>query len=75
VESWVAERWPEHRRERMFRLDMFNCSIGAVNLFCLNMSAVFLMLHNWMMFFTLLSIFLGTVVVMHRTWYRNLPSD
>ncbi len=75
VENWVMERWPEHRREKMFRLDMLNCALGAVNLFCLNMSAVFFMLHNWTMFFTLLTIFLATATVMHRTWYRTLPSD
>lgn len=75
VERQLLEQRPDHVRERMFRLDMFNCGLGAVNLFCLNMSAVFFMLHQWKMFLTMLVVFLTTAAVMYRTWYRTLPRD
>ncbi|MCE5272084.1 hypothetical protein LLH00_12480 [bacterium] len=75
VENWVLERWPAHSREKMFGLDMFNCAVGGLNLFCLNLMVVFLMLHSWNWLALFVTVFLATAAIMYRTWYRTLPTD
>jgi len=41
VQRAVMERRPDHVREKMFGWDMFNRTVGAVCLFCLNMMPSF----------------------------------
>ncbi|MEA1997016.1 MAG: hypothetical protein U9N45_05230 [Gemmatimonadota bacterium] len=71
----VARRWPELRKEKMFYIDIFNCVVGATCLFCLNLLPFYFMLHDWTMFFRLLTGFLVTAAVLYRSWYKTLPSD
>ena len=75
IHRQVTERWPEHRKEKMFALDMFNCVMGAACLFCMNVMPLYFMLHDWSMFFKLLVVFLLTAGVLYRSWYRTLPED
>ena len=75
VHQAVEGGWPEFRKERMLRLDLFNCAVGATCLFSLNMLPVFFMLHNWPMFRALLLVFALTAGIMYRSWYKNLPTD
>ena len=75
VHDALCQSRPDFSKEKMFSLDMFNCAVGAVCLFSLNMMPVFFMLHNWAMFFQLLLVFLITAATMYRTWYKNLPLD
>ena len=75
VRREVAVIFPEHRQEKMFGLDMFNCAVGAACLFCLNTMPFYFMLHDWGMFLRLMLVFLLTVAIMYRTWYKRLPED
>ena len=75
IHAEVMQLWPEHRREKLFGWDMFNCATGAVGLFCLNMMPVFFMLHNWGMFWKVALVSALTGMVLYRTWYRKLPAD
>ncbi|MCE5269903.1 hypothetical protein LLH00_01305 [bacterium] len=75
VRREVAARWPGFSGERMLALDLTNCLVGAVSLFCLNLMPFYFMLHDWSMFLRLLAVFLVTAAVMYRTWYRTLPQD
>ncbi|MEA2064483.1 MAG: hypothetical protein U9P14_12340 [Gemmatimonadota bacterium] len=71
----VEKRWPEHRKEKMFLIDIFNCIVGASSLFCLNLLPFYFMLHDWTMFFKLLIGFVITAAVLYRSWYKTLPRD
>ncbi|MBN2288085.1 MAG: hypothetical protein JXQ83_02055, partial [Candidatus Glassbacteria bacterium] len=75
VHREVAALWPDHRKEKMLGTDLFNCVIGAACLFCLNLLPFYFMLHDWSMFFRLLTGFLLTAAVLYRTWYKTLPND
>jgi solute:Na+ symporter, SSS family len=75
VHAAVIATRPGFRKERMLRLDLLNCVVGAACLFCLNMMPVYLMLHNWSMFWKLALVFTVTAATMYRTWYRTLPRD
>ena len=75
VHEAVCRSRPDFSKEKMFKLDMFNCAVGAVCLFSLNMMPVFFMLHDWATFVRLLLVFLVSGATMYRTWYKNLPLD
>jgi solute:Na+ symporter, SSS family len=66
---------PSLTREKMLRLDLLNCVVGAAALFCLNMMPVYFMLHNWVMFSRLALVFALAAGTMYFTWYRTLPTD
>ena len=36
---------------------------------------VYFMLHNWVLFFRLLVVFLVTATIMYFSWYKTLPPD
>jgi solute:Na+ symporter, SSS family len=75
VKREVMSRWPELKIEKMFALDMFNCAVGAVSIFCLNLLPFYFMLHNWDMFFRLLTGFGVTAFILYFSWYKTLPTD
>ena len=66
---------PGWQKEKYFWKDFTNCAIGAVALFSLNLMPVYFMLHNWVMFFRLLVVFLVTATIMYFSWYKTLPPD
>jgi len=75
IHEGLVRNRADFRKEKMFRLDMLNCLVGATCLFCLNMMPVYFMLHNWSMFLRLFAVFALTASTMFWTWYKNLPND
>ncbi len=75
VHKLVAHSTPGWCREKMFKLDLFNCLVGAVGLFALNMAPIYFMLHDWAMFARLAVVFALAAGIMYRSWYKTLPAD
>jgi solute:Na+ symporter, SSS family len=75
VHKLVTAASPDWRKEKMLKLDMFNCLVGAVGLFAMNMAPIYLMLHDWAMFTKLAIIFVLAAGIMYRSWYKTLPND
>lgn len=75
IKREVAAKYPGFIGEKMMAIDLTNCLVGAVCLYCLNLMPFYFMLHDWPMFLQLLAGFLLTASVMYRTWYKTLPTD
>ncbi len=75
VHKQVIAASPGWCKEKMLKLDIFNCIVGAIGLFALNMAPIYFMLHDWALFTKLIIVFALAAGIMYRSWYKTLPND